>query len=158
MRDQLSRYSRVSCNTGFAVAVASPTSGGDYGVYVYSAGNVVAFVATAREDYSQRRAVNGPEPGGRERINLFQGFDADDPEQIKRAKVRLTRGDILVLASDGIKTRGVAKRLEYSIPRYGGGSLERYCEEIIAGSSRINFGRGRGQGFDDRTVMVLRVR
>lgn len=161
VRGQLSCYSREYCNTGFAIAIAvggRTVSGGSYEVEVYSAGNVAAFVATAGENYSQWRMVNSPEVGGRERTNLYKNFDVNDPAKVERTIIKLKQSDVLVLACDGVKMRGTDRRLKYSLPKYNGGSLEEYCRDAIAGASRLNLGQEKGQVFDDRTVMALRVR
>jgi hypothetical protein len=77
----------------FAIAVGRATSDG-YEVEVYSAENVAAFVAVAREKYFRWRVVNSPESGRQERTNLHQNFDAYNPAQVERKILRLAKGDI----------------------------------------------------------------
>ena len=108
------------------IAVGRANSDG-YEVEVYSAENVAAFVAVAREKYFRWRVVNSPESGRQERTNLHQNFDAYNPAQVERKILRLAKGDILVLAGGnahfGLAPR-IGWRFGYHRSSHGGASRD----------------------------------
>jgi len=156
IREQLNTYAEYDCNTGFAISFFRPVTGG-YLMDIYSAGNVYAFLLPAMNRKSI--LINSPKPAGEPRTNLYQNFNAFGQE-VEHQRYTIKSGDMVILASDGMMTRQVDGNSQMTLPPCPARtpSLQSYCEAASSQASRVNFGNGMGQGYDDRTILAAAVR